>query len=116
MTASSLDRRSVPGSASLRALAANEGLDVSYGVRPEHLSVVQRGGEGTVSAEVIVVEPTGPDTELLVRSGNSQITVVSHRRASVNPGDQIALAVAPGSVHVFGQKTGMRIKDKSAVS
>src|SRR5947209_11197998 len=46
----------------LRALAANEGLDVSYGVRPEHLSVVQRGGEGTVSAEVIVVEPTGPDT------------------------------------------------------
>src|SRR6266571_9124900 len=44
----------------LRGLAASEGLDVSYGVRPEHLSVVQGGGEGTVSAEVIVVEPTGP--------------------------------------------------------
>jgi multiple sugar transport system ATP-binding protein len=100
----------------LRGLAASEGLDVSYGVRPEHLSVVQGGGEGTVSAEVIVVEPTGPDTELLVRSGNSQITVVSHRRASVNPGDQIALAVAPGSVHVFDRKTGVRIKDRAAVS
>lgn len=44
----------------LRDLAANEGLDVSYGVRPEHLSVVQGGGERTVTAEVIVVEPTGP--------------------------------------------------------
>ena len=98
-----------------RARAASEGLDVSYGVRPEHLSVVQGAGEGTVSAEVIVVEPTGPQTELLVRSGTSQITVVSHRRASINPGDQIALAVAPGSVHVFDQKSGMRIQDRAAV-
>jgi multiple sugar transport system ATP-binding protein len=100
----------------LRQPAASEGLDVSYGVRPEHLSVVQGGSEGTVSAEVIVVEPTGPETELLVRSGTSQITVISHRRATINPGDQIALAVAPGSVHLFDQRSGMRIKDRAAVS
>ena len=77
--------------------------------------MVPDGGEGTVSAEVIVVEPTGPETELLVRSGTSQITVVSHRRASINPGDKISLAVTPGSVHVFDQKSGLRLKDRAGV-
>src|SRR2546421_478916 len=95
----------------LREPAANEGLDVSYGVRPEHLAVVQRGGAGSVPGEVVVVEPTGAATELLVRCGGSDITVVTHGRASINPGDQIALRVAPDSVHLFDQKSGLRIPD-----
>jgi multiple sugar transport system ATP-binding protein len=99
-----------------RDVAATEGLDVTYGVRPEHLSVVQVGSAGSVAAEVVVVEPTGPDTELVVRSGTSHITVVSHRRASVKPGDHIGLAVAAGSVHLFDQKTGMRIQDSGAAT
>jgi len=95
----------------LREPAASEGLDVSYGVRPEHLAVVQRGSPGSVSGEVVVVEPTGAETELLVRSGACDITVVTHGRVSINPGDQIALRVAPGSVHLFDQKSGSRIAE-----
>ena len=95
----------------LREPAVGEGLDVSYGVRPEHLAVVQCGSAGSVSGEVVVVEPTGAETELLVRSGASDITVVTHGRASINPGDQIALRVAPGSGHLFDQKSGSRIPD-----
>jgi multiple sugar transport system ATP-binding protein len=95
----------------LREPVASEGLDVSYGVRPEHLAVVQRGSAGSVSGEVVVVEPTGAETELLVRSGAPDITVVTHGRASINPRDQIALRVAPGSVHLFDQKSGSRIPD-----
>ena len=93
-----------------------EGLDVTYGVRPEHLSVVEAGSAESVAAEVVVVEPTGPETELLVRSGTSHITVVSHRRASIKPGDHIGLAVASGSVHLFDQKTGLRVQDAAAVA
>jgi multiple sugar transport system ATP-binding protein len=95
----------------LREPAAIEGLDVSYGVRPEHLTVVQSGSAGSVAGEVVVVEPTGAETELLVRSGTSDITVVSYGRASISPGDQVALRVAPGSVHLFDQKSGSRIPD-----
>src|SRR4029077_14853652 len=95
----------------LREAAAGDGLDVSYGVRPEHLAVVQRGSAGSVPGEVVVVEPTGAETELLVRSGASEITVVTHGRVSINPGDQIALGVAPGAVHLFDQKSGSRIPD-----
>src|SRR5438067_729864 len=95
----------------LREPAAGEGLDVSYGVRPEHLAVVQRGSAGSVPGEVVVVEPTGAETELLVRSGTSDISVISHGRASIGSGDQIALRVAPGSVHLFDRTSGSRIPD-----
>src|SRR4030095_3650462 len=95
----------------LREPAAGGGLDVSYGVRPEHLAVVESGTAGSVPAEVVVVEPTGAETELLVRSGASDITVISHGRSHIGPGDQIALRVTPGSVHLFDQKSGARIAD-----
>jgi multiple sugar transport system ATP-binding protein len=95
----------------LREPAAVDGLDVSYGVRPEHLAVVECGSAGCVPGEVVVVEPTGAETELLVRSGTSDITVISHGRANIGPGDQIALRVTPGSVHLFDQKSGSRIAD-----
>ena len=91
--------------------AVGDGLDVSYGVRPEHLAVVQCDSPRSVAGEVVVVEPTGAETELLVRSGTSQISVISHGRASIGPGDQIALRVAPGSVHLFDRKSGSRIPD-----
>jgi multiple sugar transport system ATP-binding protein len=94
-----------------RDVAATEGLDVTYGVRPEHLSVVQLDSAGSVATEVVVVEPTGPETELLVRRGATEITVVSHGRANIKPGDHIGLAVASGFVHLFDQKTGLRIQD-----
>ena len=95
----------------LREPAAGDGLDVSYGVRPEHLAVVECGSAGSVPGEVVVVEPTGAETELLVRSGASDITVISHGRSNIGPGDQIALRVTPGSVHLFDQKSGSRIAD-----
>jgi multiple sugar transport system ATP-binding protein len=96
----------------LREPAAGDGLDVSYGVRPEHLEVVEPGTAGSVPAEVVVVEPTGAETELLVRSGTSDITVISHGRSNIGPGDQITLRVTPGSVHLFDQKSGARIADQ----
>jgi multiple sugar transport system ATP-binding protein len=86
--------------------AGADGQAVVYGVRPEHLSL---GGSGAVPAEIIVVEPTGAETELLVQAGEAQIVLVTHGRPVVNPGDKIGLAVDPAMVHVFDQKTGARI-------
>ena len=64
-------------------------------------------------AEIIVVEPTGAETELLVQSGEAQIVLVTHGRPVVNPGDRIGLAVDPAMVHVFDQQTGQRIRASS---
>ena len=86
---------------------ASDGQVVSYGVRPEHLRVTSTA-DG-VPAEIIVVEPTGAETELLVQAGEAQLTLVTHGRPQVNPGDRIGLAVESGAVHLFDQKSGQRI-------
>ena len=79
------------------------GQPVVYGIRPEHLSLA--GENAPVQAEVIVVEPTGAETELLVKAGNAQIVMVMHGRTRVKPGDRVGLAVEPGAVHLFDQST-----------
>ena len=63
-------------------------------------------------AEVIVVEPTGAETELLVRVGAAEFTVVMHGRSRAAPGDRIALAVDTGAVHLFDPTDGKAIASR----
>ena len=60
-------------------------------------------------AEIIVVEPMGAETELLVQAGVAQIVLMTHGRPVVNPGDKVQLSIDPAMVHVFDQKTGARL-------
>ena len=63
-------------------------------------------GPRSVPVEVIVVEPTGAETELLVRVGTAQIVVVVHGRTHAEPGETIPLAVDTGAVHLFDPASG----------
>src|SRR5437667_3434577 len=87
--------------------AGADGQSVAYGVRPAHLAL--GGGDNAVAGEVIVVEPMGSETELLVQAGEAQFVLLTHGRPVVNPGDKIGLSVDPRMVHVFDQKTGARL-------
>jgi multiple sugar transport system ATP-binding protein len=84
-----------------------DGQAVAYGMRPEHLTL--GNASGAVPGQIIVVEPTGAETELLVQAGESQIVLKTHGRPSVSPGDNVALSVDPAMIHVFDQKSGARI-------
>lgn len=55
---------------------------VVYGVRPEHL----RSDPAGVEASVAVVEPTGPETQVILRLGSHTISAVFRERISVEPG------------------------------
>ncbi len=81
-----------------------DGQGVAYGVRPGNLSL--NAGAQSVPGEVIVVEPTGAETELLVRVGQAQIVVVVHGRTNALPGETLALQVDTASVHLFDPATG----------
>src|SRR5256885_1639197 len=87
--------------------AGSDGQAVAYGVRPEHLTL--GAGAHAVPGEIVVVEPMGAETELLVQAGAAQIVLMTHGRPVVNPGDQVQLSIDPAMVHVFDQKTGARI-------
>jgi multiple sugar transport system ATP-binding protein len=84
-----------------------DGQAVSYGIRPEHLTLAS-GGNG-VPGEIIVVEPTGAETELLINVGGSQVILRTHGRPRVNPDEKIHLAVDPANVHLFDRTSGQRL-------
>jgi multiple sugar transport system ATP-binding protein len=86
---------------------AADGLAVHYGVRPGDISV-STSGDG-IPAKVIVVEPTGAETELLLEVGQARLVVVLHGRTAVQPDDLVRLNIAAGKAHVFDGASGNRL-------
>jgi multiple sugar transport system ATP-binding protein len=77
---------------------------VKYGIRPVHFDL----GSG-IAAEVVVVEPMGAETELVVRIGEQSLTVTIHGRASVGPGERLLLAPNAAHAHLFDAASGIRL-------
>ena len=86
-------------------LPAQEGQKVLFGTRPEHLSL----GDAGLPAEVIVVEPTGADTQLYCEVGGADITVVLRDRTSCRAGDRVHLVPDLAKAHVFDAASGQRL-------
>jgi multiple sugar transport system ATP-binding protein len=86
-----------------------DGQAVAYGIRPGDLTLTGPDTANAVQGEIVVVEPTGAETELVIQAGEATLTLVTHGRTTVNPGDRIGLAVDPGKVHVFDEGTGARL-------
>ncbi len=87
--------------------AGVDGQAVSYGVRPGDISL-SSAGQG-IAAKVIVIEPTGAETELLLDVGGAQIVVVIHGRTLAKPDDIIRLEIDSGKTHLFDSKSGERL-------
>ena len=85
-----------------------EGRRVVFGIRPEHLIV---DGAGSMKGKVVVMEPTGADTQVLCRIGHSDIIVVSHDRIAAHAGDEITLQPDLGRAHVFDEETGKSLRN-----
>ena len=94
--------------AKLPLIASRTGLDgkpVIYGIRPEHLEFADDG----IEADVIVVEPTGSETQIVARIGEQDLIAVIRDRRPVKPGDKIRLRPNPAAAHVFDKETEKRL-------
>jgi len=85
---------------------ATDGQSVLYGIRPEHCSRADSGG---LPVEVVVVEPTGADTQLYCRFEGRQVTAMVRDRTVCHPGDRISLVPDAGRAHLFDAATGVRL-------
>lgn len=86
--------------------AADEGRRVLYGIRPEHFRLDASAG---AEAEVVVVEPTGSETQIVLRYGGRDVTAAFRDRLGARPGDRLPLAPIPSEGHLFDASTGRRI-------
>ena len=85
-----------------------DGQGVSYGVRPTDVTV-SRTGTG-IAAKVIVVEPTGAETELLLDVSGERMIIVMHGRTDAGPDDIVHLEIAAGKAHLFDEVSGQRLE------
>jgi multiple sugar transport system ATP-binding protein len=84
-----------------------DGQRIIYGVRPEHLELVEAGG---IEAEVSVVEPTGAEILVFTHMAGQEVAVVFKERHLFRPGDKIGLSPQEGTIHMFDKASGDRIE------
>jgi len=85
---------------------AAEGQAVFYGIRPEHCALTGAGG---LPSEVVVVEPTGADTQLYCRFNGQEVNAMVRDRVDCRPGDRIALTPDLSRAHLFDAASGVRL-------
>jgi multiple sugar transport system ATP-binding protein len=77
---------------------AGAGNATIYGIRPEHL-LLDPGG---IDLEVVVLEPTGSETQVTARLGSQPVSGVFRERITAKPGAILKVAPPLGLVHLFG--------------
>ncbi len=88
-----------------KAPVGSEGRPVIYGLRPEHIRIDAAG----VPAEVVVLEPTGSETQVVLRAGGQEIIAVFRERLTAKPGDMIPITPTLENAHLFDAETGKRL-------
>lgn len=76
-----------------------------YGVRPEHLML----DPGGIPATVQVVEPTGSETQVMMRIGGQAVIGAFRERVTAKPGEILPVRPDPALVHLFDHQSGQRL-------
>ncbi len=82
------------------------GQQVWLGLRPEHLQVVDGHG---LNATIRVVEPTGADTHLIMKLGQTELCATVRDRISAGAGQVLQLTPQPGKAYLFDHATEARM-------
>jgi multiple sugar transport system ATP-binding protein len=82
-----------------------DGRSVIYGIRPEHLDLADDG----FPARISVVEPTGPETLIFLRFGETDMVAAFRDRHDFEPGQTVRLRPRADKAHLFDSATGARI-------
>ena len=81
------------------------GQRVVFGIRPEDVTIDEAG----VPARVLVTEPTGAETYLLVELGGRQIVSLLRTRVMLRTGEEVRLSFRTPAAHFFDPETTQRI-------
>jgi len=91
-----------------RDAGGSDGQQVILGARPEHLALAE--GAAGLAATVVVVEPTGADTQVFAKIGEADVTAVFRERHEFRAGDTIRLLPDHDRTHLFDAGSGKSLK------
>jgi multiple sugar transport system ATP-binding protein len=87
------------------APSGSEGRPARYGIRPEHFHLAADG----LPLEVVVVEPTGSETQVVAKAGGTEITCLFRDRITAKPGEIMRVMPDLGKIHLFDHEAGLRL-------
>jgi multiple sugar transport system ATP-binding protein len=82
--------------------ADSEAKAAVYGIRPQHFKFDLAG----LKAEVVVIEPTGSETKVVVRCGRHELTCLFRERITAKPDETIGTTPDTNVTHLFDATTG----------
>ncbi|MBP7334872.1 ABC transporter ATP-binding protein [Niveispirillum sp.] len=91
------------------ATGLHVGQPLVLGLRPEHLSLAMPGDEGTCQGQVLMTEPTGPDTYVLVRLAGREVTARVASGIALAAGQTVALRLDAPAASLFDIADGRRL-------
>jgi multiple sugar transport system ATP-binding protein len=109
-----LDGTVQTGGPSGRFVCAGDTLDLpcpapqalTLGLRPEHIQIT---GNASWRGEVVLVEPTGADTYVVLKTGAGTITVRAPAHTHLAIGAQVGLEIDRQHCNWFNTTTGVRV-------
>ena len=88
--------------------AGVDGQKIVFGTRPEHLELAPEG-QG-LAASVVVVEPTGADTQVFAKFGDTELTAVFRERHDFRAGQAVRLMPDHERTHLFDAESGKSLR------
>jgi ABC-type sugar transport system ATPase subunit len=87
--------------------------NVVLGIRPQDVEIGDGSRDGSIAAEVAVVEPMGNEQIVYVtlRSGE-RLVAVAPVQPRIKAGENVTLVLKPQGVHLFDAATGARILNR----
>ncbi|MBV6634298.1 MAG: sn-glycerol-3-phosphate ABC transporter ATP-binding protein UgpC [Mameliella sp.] len=77
------------------------GQKVIAGFRPEDIRLSDTG----IPAKLALIEPTGAETQLTLRTRDASVIMTTRERVIHAPGDPVHFSVTPGKLHAFDPET-----------
>jgi multiple sugar transport system ATP-binding protein len=90
--------------------SAPAGRPLVYGLRPEHITLSDTLSDGGVPVEVVVVEPTGSETLIVVKGGHTEFDCLFRSRIHPKPGETLRIQPDIAHVHLFDAESGRRLE------
>jgi multiple sugar transport system ATP-binding protein len=100
-------RVTLDGGGDVEVSLGAEGQRVLCGIRPEHLALA--ASDSPLAGNVVVVEPTGADTQVVCRLGGVDVIAMQRDRVACRPGERVGLYPDPARIHLFDAASGSRL-------
>ena len=81
-------------------LKADANPAATFGIRPQDIEIGDAVG-GDFPAKVILVQPQGRSSILVVQTGNTALTIQTAKQAAV--GDTVGLRINRDKIHIFNE-------------